>query len=171
MGAGEREHVACAQLFAAGRLDERAIAPDRDHARTGARAQIELWEQSVSLWAQTLRHLLGGEPPPISAPDKRFKHPEWAENAIFSYIRDSYLLSARAILSAVRGVNVDSVMRTLVARGMVTELGTEPSGAVLYGTTPYFLERLGLGSLDALPPLAPYLPDIDTLGIDEEEQR
>ena len=69
-----------------------------------ARAQLELWEQSVSLWARTLRHLLGGEPPPVSAPDKRFKHPEWAENAIFSYIRDSYLLSARAILSAVRGV-------------------------------------------------------------------
>src|ERR1035437_8645605 len=63
--------------------------------RPVARAQIELWEQSVSL---------GGEPPPVSAPDKRFKHPEWAENAIFSYIRDSYLLSARAILSAVRGV-------------------------------------------------------------------
>ena len=51
-----------------------------------------------------MRHLLGGEPPPVGAPDKRFKHPEWAENAIFSLIRDSYLLSARAILSAVRGV-------------------------------------------------------------------
>src|SRR6266403_3251139 len=69
-----------------------------------ARAQLELWEQSVSLWARTLRHLLGGEPPPVSAPDKRFKHPEWAENAIFSYLRDVYLLSARAILSAVRDV-------------------------------------------------------------------
>ena len=72
--------------------------------RPVARAQLELWEQSVSLWARTLRHLLGGEPPPVSAPDKRFKHREWAENAIFSYLRDSYLLSARAILSAVRGV-------------------------------------------------------------------
>jgi polyhydroxyalkanoate synthase subunit PhaC len=69
-----------------------------------ARAQLELWEQSVSLWARTLRHLLGGEPLPASAPDKRFKYPEWAENPIFSYLRDSYLLSARAILSAVRGV-------------------------------------------------------------------
>ncbi len=65
--------------------------------RPVARAQIELWEQSVSLWARTWRHLLGGEPPPIGAPDKRFKYPEWAENPIFSYIRDSYLLSARAI--------------------------------------------------------------------------
>ncbi len=72
--------------------------------RPVARAQLELWEQSVSLWARTLRHLLGGEPAPVSALDKRFKHSEWAENAIFSYIRDSYLLSARAILSAVRGV-------------------------------------------------------------------
>ena len=72
--------------------------------RPVVRAQIEFWEQSVSLWARTSRHLLGGEPPPAGAPDKRFKHPEWAENAIFSYIRDSYLLTARAILSAVRDV-------------------------------------------------------------------
>ncbi|MGZ3351636.1 MAG: class I poly(R)-hydroxyalkanoic acid synthase, partial [Xanthobacteraceae bacterium] len=51
--------------------------------RPVARAQLELWEQSVSLWARTLRHLLGGEPAPVSALDKRFKHSEWAENAIF----------------------------------------------------------------------------------------
>src|SRR6476469_6182715 len=43
-----------------------------------ARAQLEFWEQSVSLWAQTLRHLLGGAPPSMGVPDKRFKHPEWA---------------------------------------------------------------------------------------------
>lgn len=72
----------------------------------------------------------------------------------------------RGQVSAVRGVNVDSVVRTLVARGLVAEQGTEPSGAVLYGTTSYFLERLGMTSLDELPPLAPYLPDLDT--IDEE---
>ena len=36
-------------------------------------------------------------------------------------------------------------------------------GAILYGTTPYFLQRLGLDSLDDLPPLAPYLPDVDLL--------
>ncbi len=76
----------------------------------------------------------------------------------------------RGQVSAVRGVNVDSVVRTLVARGLVTELGTEPSGAVLYGTTSYFLERMGLTSLDELPPLAPYLPDIEHLGLDEEEE-
>lgn len=75
----------------------------------------------------------------------------------------------RGQVSAVRGVNVDGVMRTLTARGLVVEVGTEPtSGALLYGTTGYFLERMGLSSLDELPPLAPYLPEIDALeGVDE----
>jgi segregation and condensation protein B len=77
----------------------------------------------------------------------------------------------RGQVSAVRGVNVESVMRTLVARGLVAEAGTEPSGAVLYSTTPYFLERMGMASLDALPPLAPYLPDLESLEIDEAQQR
>jgi segregation and condensation protein B len=78
----------------------------------------------------------------------------------------------RGQVSAVRGVNVDSVVRTLAARGLVTELGTEPSGAVQYGTTSYFLERLGMTSLDELPPLAPYLPDLDTMsGIDDDVRR
>lgn len=75
----------------------------------------------------------------------------------------------RGQVSAVRGVNVDSVVRTLAARGLVGEVGTEPSGAVLYATTPYFLERMGMTSLDELPPLAPYLPDIDTLDLDERD--
>jgi segregation and condensation protein B len=74
----------------------------------------------------------------------------------------------RGQVSAVRGVNVDSVVRTLVARGLVAEQGAEPSGAVLYGTTPYFLERLGMTSLDELPPLAPYLPDLDGFDVDAE---
>ena len=74
----------------------------------------------------------------------------------------------RGQVSAVRGVNVDGVVRTLVARGLVAEVGTDPSsGAVLYGTTGYFMERMGLESLDDLPPLAPYLPDIDAFdGLD-----
>ncbi|PJI85419.1 SMC-Scp complex subunit ScpB [Luteimicrobium subarcticum] len=72
----------------------------------------------------------------------------------------------RGQVSAVRGVNVDGVMRTLAARGLVAEVGTEPSGAVLYGTTGYFLERMGFTSLDELPPLAPHLPDLDTFGPD-----
>ena len=71
---------------------------------------------------------------------------------------------SRARVSAVRGVNVDGVMRTLVTRGLVEERGTDgESGAILYGTTTYFLERLGLTSVDELPALAPYLPEIDAL--------
>ncbi|PWW24447.1 segregation and condensation protein B [Geodermatophilus normandii] len=66
----------------------------------------------------------------------------------------------RARVSAIRGVGVDGVMRTLLSRGLVTEVGTDPdSGGGLYGTTPLFLERLGLTGLDELPPLAPLLPD------------
>ncbi|SFO79253.1 segregation and condensation protein B [Geodermatophilus dictyosporus] len=66
----------------------------------------------------------------------------------------------RARVSAIRGVGVDGVMRTLLARGLVAEVGTDPdSGGGLYGTTTLFLERLGLESLDELPPLAPLLPD------------
>jgi segregation and condensation protein B len=66
----------------------------------------------------------------------------------------------------VRGVNVDGVMRTLVARGLVEEAGQDgEGGAILYRTTSYFLERLGLRGLDELPDLAPFLPDLD--GLDE----
>lgn len=74
---------------------------------------------------------------------------------------------SRSRVSAVRGVNVDGVMRTLVTRGLVEEAGTESeSGAVLYRTTTYFLERLGLRSLDELPELAPFLPDLSSLDAD-----
>jgi segregation and condensation protein B len=70
----------------------------------------------------------------------------------------------RGQVSAVRGVNVDSVVRTLTSRGLVADVGTDPgSGAVLYGTTGYFLERMGLTSVDELPPLAPYLPEFEAL--------
>lgn len=67
---------------------------------------------------------------------------------------------SRARVSAVRGVNCDGVMRTLVLRGLVEEAGQEAeTGATLFRTTGYFLERLGLRSLDELPELTPYLPD------------
>ncbi|OKI49141.1 SMC-Scp complex subunit ScpB [Micromonospora sp. CB01531] len=66
----------------------------------------------------------------------------------------------RSRISAIRGVNCDGVIRTLVSRGLVEECGTEPdSGAFLYRTTTMFLEKLGLNSVDDLPPLAPFLPD------------
>lgn len=71
---------------------------------------------------------------------------------------------SRARVSAIRGVNVDGVMRTLLARGLVETAGSdESSGAHLYRTTAYFLERIGVSSLDELPELAPYLPDMDDL--------
>jgi segregation and condensation protein B len=67
---------------------------------------------------------------------------------------------SRSRVSAVRGVNCDGVMRTLVLRGLVEEAGTDPeTGAILYRTTGYFLERLGLASLEDLPDLAPFLPE------------
>jgi segregation and condensation protein B len=67
---------------------------------------------------------------------------------------------SRARVSAVRGVNCDGVMRTLTLRGLVEEAGTEhETGAILFRTTSYFLERLGLASLADLPELAPFLPD------------
>ncbi len=70
----------------------------------------------------------------------------------------------RARVSAVRGVNVDAVMRTLLARGLITEAGVdEDSGAATFATTELFLERLGLTSLADLPDIAPLLPDVDTI--------
>jgi segregation and condensation protein B len=70
----------------------------------------------------------------------------------------------RARISAVRGVNVDAVMRTLVTRGLVEESGMErESGAILYRTSVHFLERLGLRDLDELPELAPFVPALDTV--------
>jgi segregation and condensation protein B len=70
----------------------------------------------------------------------------------------------RARVSAVRGVNVDAVMRTLLARGLITEAGTDPdTGATTFATTELFLERLGLSSLTDLPDIAPLLPDVDTI--------
>ena len=71
---------------------------------------------------------------------------------------------SRQRVSAVRGVNVDGVMRTLLARGLVEEAGHDgEGGSTLYRTSSYFLERLGLRSIDQLPELAPFLPDMDAL--------
>ncbi|HEV2933503.1 MAG TPA: SMC-Scp complex subunit ScpB [Streptosporangiaceae bacterium] len=78
---------------------------------------------------------------------------------------------SRARVSAVRGVNCDSVMRTLVLRGLVEEAGTDQeTSAILYRTTGYFLERLGLPGLEDLPDLAPFLPE-DIEDIEDENAR
>ncbi|MEO8828122.1 MAG: SMC-Scp complex subunit ScpB [Lapillicoccus sp.] len=71
---------------------------------------------------------------------------------------------SRARIGAVRGVNVDGVVRTLLTRGLIAEDDEQgEGGAILYGTTAYFLQRMGLRSLDELPALAPFLPEVDAL--------
>ncbi|MFE1963214.1 SMC-Scp complex subunit ScpB [Streptomyces sp. NPDC059479] len=77
---------------------------------------------------------------------------------------------SRSRVSAVRGVNCDGVMRTLLQRGLVEEAGAEPeTGAILYRTTNYFLERMGLRGLDELPELAPFLPEADAIEAESQE--
>ncbi|MBP7973237.1 MAG: SMC-Scp complex subunit ScpB [Candidatus Nanopelagicales bacterium] len=71
---------------------------------------------------------------------------------------------SRARIGAIRGVSVDGVMRTLIARGLVVEMETDPhTGAILYGTTSFFLERMGLQSVSQLPPIEDHLPDLAVL--------
>lgn len=77
----------------------------------------------------------------------------------------------RARVSAIRGVNVDGVVRTLIARGLIVEVGTDPeTGGGQFSTTDAFLEKMGLQSLGDMPSLAPLLPDVeglDTIGADD----
>ena len=77
---------------------------------------------------------------------------------------------SRSRVSAIRGVNVDSVVRTLVTRGLVEEAGIDAeSGAILYRTSSYFLERMGLSDLSELPDIAPMLPELEDLDDDLAE--
>lgn len=70
----------------------------------------------------------------------------------------------RQRVAAVRGVNVDGVIRTLIARGLIEETGTDSeTGGFLFRTTELFLERIGLSSLEDLPPIAPLLPEVDAI--------
>jgi segregation and condensation protein B len=74
----------------------------------------------------------------------------------------------RSRVSAIRGVNVDGVVRTLLSRGLIVEVGAEPeSGAGLFRTSELFLERMGMQALDELPSLAPMLPELS--GLDDDE--
>jgi segregation and condensation protein B len=76
---------------------------------------------------------------------------------------------SRGRASAIRGVNVDAVMRTLVSRGLVEEAGVErETQSHLYRTTSYFLERMGLTSLEQLPEIAPFLPEMAELDGEED---
>lgn len=76
----------------------------------------------------------------------------------------------RAQIAAIRGVEVDSVVRTLATRGLIQQSGTtQATGAILYETTDLFLEKMGMNSLEELAPLAPYLPGEDELDDVEKE--
>jgi segregation and condensation protein B len=76
---------------------------------------------------------------------------------------------SRSRVSAIRGVNVDGVMRTLLNRGLVEEAGTDhETGAHLYRTSSYFLERIGVTSIEDLPELAPFLPGVDDFDAEPE---
>ena len=72
---------------------------------------------------------------------------------------------SRAQVGAIRGVSVDSVMRTLQQRGYITEVGRDPGPgqAVMFGTTPAFLEKLGVDRLDELPALGDFVPGADVV--------
>ena len=76
-------------------------------------------------------------------------------------------------ISAIRGVNVDGVVRTLEHRGYIGEVGHDPGPGTptLFGTTPLFLERLGLANLDDLPPIADFVPSADVVEALEEGLR
>lgn len=77
---------------------------------------------------------------------------------------------SRSQVAAIRGVNVDGVVRTLVQRGLLDTAGADPTtGATLYRTTAEFLERLGLDSVDELPRLSPHLPGVEDLDPTEAE--
>ncbi len=72
---------------------------------------------------------------------------------------------SRAQVASIRGVDPDGVIRTLQARGYIDEVGRDPGPgqAILFGTTPQFLEKLGLDTLDDLPPIAEFIPDADVV--------
>lgn len=80
---------------------------------------------------------------------------------------------SRAQVSAIRGVNVDGVLRTLVARGYVEEVGRDSGAgqAVLFGTTAYFLERVGLNALDQLPAIGDFVPSAQVVEALEQTLR
>ena len=75
---------------------------------------------------------------------------------------------SRGQVASIRAVNVDSVVKTLLSRGLITELCTDgETGAINYGTTPLMLELLGINSLEELPLISPYLPDNSNFDVEQ----
>jgi segregation and condensation protein B len=130
-----------------------ALAEDYDRRRSGLtlRQVGEGWRlYTREDFAEVVERYLGG------GQQSRLTQAALETLAVIAYRQPV----TRARVSAIRGVGVDGVMRTLIARGLVHEVGTDPdSGGGLYETTPLFLERLGLTGLDELPDLAPLLPE------------
>lgn len=78
---------------------------------------------------------------------------------------------SRSQIADIRGVSVDGVVRTLTARGLIEPVGQEDSGAIHYGTTGYFLEKMGMRSIADLPPTASHLPELDELDDTEKDRQ
>jgi segregation and condensation protein B len=80
---------------------------------------------------------------------------------------------SRAQVAAIRGVDPDGVMRTLLGRGYIDQVGRDPGPgqAVMWGTTPAFLEKLGINSIADLPPIAEFVPGADVVEALEEGLR
>lgn len=120
-----------------------------------------------------LRHVGGGwryytrveHAPLISAWLVEGQHSRLSQAALETLSVVAYLQPiSRSRVAAIRGVNVDGVMRTLIARGLITEAGAdENSNAMQFVTTALFLEKMGMHSLDELPALAPHLPEAQAL--------
>lgn len=144
-----------------------------------------LWELSAE-YASSL-HPRGFQLREVAGGWRFYSHPRYADVvAGFITAGQQNKLSAQALetlavvayrqpvtkaqISAIRGVDVDGVLRTLQLRGLVEQVGvTQDTGASLFQTTTYFMEIMGLNSLDELPDLAPYLPDNDVLEEIEKE--
>ncbi|MCT1459150.1 SMC-Scp complex subunit ScpB [Aestuariimicrobium sp. p3-SID1156] len=97
----------------------------------------------------------------LEGQQSKLSQPALETLAVIAYLQPI----SRSRVSAVRGVNVDGVVRTLLSRGLVEEAEQEPDhhGPALFRTTDHFLERMGMESVDELPPLAPHLPDATDL--------
>lgn len=133
------------------------LVADYDGAGTGRRRGFELREVGGG-WRFYVREdyddlvaeYIGGQAP------VRLSQAALETLAVIAYKQPV----TRSQVASIRAVNVDSVMRTLVARGLITELFTDAeTGAINYGTTDQLLQNLGINSLDELPPISPLLDD------------
>ena len=154
-------------------VDALAVAVDQPADRIAARLRAMAEEATARLSGIDLREAGGGW-----RMYTRSRYAPYVERLLLDGARSKLTRAAletlavvayrqpvtRMRVSAVRGVNCDAVMRTLLARGLITEAGADSdTGAMTFATTELFLERLGLSTLSDLPDIAPLLPDIDVI--------